>query len=380
MRILYLVSCLAILSNVTTGDDSFVETFDGNGPFKSPLGLRMGLDNPDWNFVGDGEMRAGGYSFVNAPNRDGSDSDRLYRLLFDDCSFVETVEILDAFQGPIPDFTYPSTVSWFSLLHGLNSAPEGSRLSILVHEADDNPSDWELIVAAGASRNLQMVPSGTHISLEISFDKDVSQATFAYDNNLDDDLPSITLGPFDAPGRSQETHFQAIAGGHGVVSGILDHWSYTSLCDEPSGDFNNNGVLDADDIDFLSDVARQGTNDPVYDLNSDQLVDQIDRTVWVESLRETYFGDANLDGEFNSGDLVAVFQAAEYEDEMDLNSGWASGDWNGDGDFTSRDLVLAFQAGGYESGPRVALVPEPSAWLLLGIAIMLSRCRMRRTV
>lgn len=58
-------------------------------------------------------------------------------------------------------------------------------------------------------------------------------------------------------------------------------------------------------------------------------------------------GDSNGDGVFDSSDLVAVFAAGEYEDEVAGNSTFEEGDWNGDGDFTSRDLVLAFQAGTY---------------------------------
>ncbi len=60
-------------------------------------------------------------------------------------------------------------------------------------------------------------------------------------------------------------------------------------------------------------------------------------------------GDANGDGIFNSSDLVAVFQAGEYEDQILANSTFEEGDWNGDGEFDSGDLVLAFQAGHYVS-------------------------------
>ncbi len=58
-------------------------------------------------------------------------------------------------------------------------------------------------------------------------------------------------------------------------------------------------------------------------------------------------GDSNRDGVFDSGDLVQVFSAGEYEDLLDNNSSWEDGDWNGDGDFDSSDLVLAFAEGGY---------------------------------
>ena len=56
-------------------------------------------------------------------------------------------------------------------------------------------------------------------------------------------------------------------------------------------------------------------------------------------------GDANLDGIVNSADLVAVFQAGEYEDDDVGNSTFEEGDWDGDSDFTTRDLVLLFQLG-----------------------------------
>jgi hypothetical protein len=58
-------------------------------------------------------------------------------------------------------------------------------------------------------------------------------------------------------------------------------------------------------------------------------------------------GDSNHDGRFNSGDLVTVFQAGEYEDAVSGNSTFEEGDWNGDGDFNTGDLVFAFQAGTY---------------------------------
>lgn len=60
-------------------------------------------------------------------------------------------------------------------------------------------------------------------------------------------------------------------------------------------------------------------------------------------------GDSNRDGVFNSSDLVLVFQAGEYEDEIDGNSTFEEGDWNGDGDFDSADLVFAFQVDLFES-------------------------------
>ena len=136
---------------------------------------------------------------------------------------------------------------------------------------------------------------------------------------------------------------------------------------DPIGDFDANGALDIADIDALSRAVRTPPGDPRFDLNSDHKVDTEDQRVWVEDLAQTWFGDANLDGEFNTADLVTVFTANHFEDDIPLNSGWAAGDWNADAEFDTGDLVSAFQDGGYEQGPRVAMraVPEPSSVLML---------------
>lgn len=68
--------------------------------------------------------------------------------------------------------------------------------------------------------------------------------------------------------------------------------------------------------------------------------------------RAAYAGDANLDGVFNSTDLVLVFQAGKYETGQ--AAVWATGDWNEDGVFNSSDLVLAFQEGHYADGDMMA--------------------------
>jgi hypothetical protein len=132
-----------------------------------------------------------------------------------------------------------------------------------------------------------------------------------------------------------------------------------------SGDFNLNGQLDVEDINLLTAEVIAGTNDVFFDVNSDSLVDSTDRRVWVEQLKKTWFGDANLDDEFNSTDMVAVFATGKYETGEPV--GWAEGDWNGDALFTTGDMVVAFVGGGYEKGPRpdnMVAVPEP------GTAIM----------
>lgn len=135
------------------------------------------------------------------------------------------------------------------------------------------------------------------------------------------------------------------------------------------GDFNYDEQLDQDDVDQLSQAIRSGNHERLYDLNHDWVTNLDDLRNWVTDLRMTYFGDANLDGEFNSSDLVNVFRSGRYESGAAAN--WSEGDWDADGQFGSSDLVIAFSEGGYEQGPRSATaVPEPAGSTLLLICLI----------
>jgi hypothetical protein len=145
-----------------------------------------------------------------------------------------------------------------------------------------------------------------------------------------------------------------------IIGGVVD------------GDFNGNGVLDAPDIDDLSGQSAEGIHPAAYDLNADALVDSADIEVWVRELFHSWMGDADLDGQFSSTDLVTVLASGSYE--ADIDSAWSTGDFNGDRRTNSTDLVVALADGGYEAGPRaaVAAVPEPSgvSIALLGLVIV----------
>lgn len=107
------------------------------------------------------------------------------------------------------------------------------------------------------------------------------------------------------------------------------------------GDLDGDGVSDSNDIEFLCQAMID--NDSIADLNVDGMVDFSDLRILVQDRLQLQFGDVNFDGQFNATDLLAVFQAGEYEDAMERNSVWTEGDWNCDSEFTSRDMVLAFQ-------------------------------------
>ena len=158
----------------------------------------------------------------------------------------------------------------------------------------------------------------------------------------------------------------------------LDNVSLALFGTGAAGDFNNDGVLDIKDLDTLTVAVQSGNGVALFDVDSSGVVDSQDQQYWVAELKQTWMGDSNLDGVFDGGDLITVFQAGEYEDTVKTNSTWATGDWNGDAEFDSGDLVSAFQDGGYEQGPRAAVnaVPEPSSSILLAAGII-GLCRLR---
>jgi hypothetical protein len=128
-----------------------------------------------------------------------------------------------------------------------------------------------------------------------------------------------------------------------------------------SGDYDGDGLLTILDLDRLLIALYEQSQQAEFDLDHSGVVDTGDRDVWVHTLAEMHYGDANLDGQFDSYDLVLIFQSGEYEDQVIANSTWATGDWSGDREFSSQDLVLALQDGGYTRQASPPAVAEPTA-------------------
>jgi hypothetical protein len=154
--------------------------------------------------------------------------------------------------------------------------------------------------------------------------------------------------------------------------GTIDHELYKLVRSDSIArvDYNRNGIVDVGDLDIQAEELRSQSHLGTFDLNGDRRVDLEDRIAFVTGFAKTVIGDSNLDGQFDSTDLVLIFQSTEYEDAFPLNSGWARGDWDGDGDFTTRDLVFALQAGQFEIGEG-AIIPEPQSFWQVILTLLL---------
>lgn len=105
-------------------------------------------------------------------------------------------------------------------------------------------------------------------------------------------------------------------------------------------DFTNDGELTAGDIDRLFAAIRANEQSPEFDLNQDGRVDHQDADRLIRHEFQSAVGDANLDGVFDTNDIILVFQSGKFQRGTEAT--WESGDWNGDGYFDTSDLIAAF--------------------------------------
>ena len=187
--------------------------------------------------------------------------------------------------------------------------------SFVRHELTDFRYDPQTFTASWAFAGL--VPAAT-LTLELS-----DRIVDLLGNALDGESPPSDLPSGDGrPGGSYTRSFRVLP-----------------------GDFTSDQQLSVEDVDAL--LSGLQSQDKHFDLDANEIVAQDDILLLVTVLAGSAIGDSNFDGQFDSGDLIQIFQIGEFEDQVLGNSTWADGDWTGDGDFNSSDLVFAFQQGGY---------------------------------
>ena len=150
------------------------------------------------------------------------------------------------------------------------------------------------------------------------------------------------------------------------------------LYDLAAVDYSADGAMDGSDIDLLGNQIRNAPDEITpFDLDESGALDFADAETMIHRYLGADFGDANLDGYFDSGDLVAVFKSGAYD--KPIAAGWESGDWNLDSQFDSSDMILAFRTGKYLTTrglppSAMSVVPEtngPLVFVLAAFAFMI---------
>ena len=146
--------------------------------------------------------------------------------------------------------------------------------------------------------------------------------------------------------------FPAIQPGSTITVGTILSGTF-GQDDHRVGDVNDDQQVDDSDIDALQEAIAESSTDDRYDLDGNQSVDRRDANYLIEVVLDSVIGDANMDGIFDSQDLVEIFQAGQYEDGIAGNSTWSTGDWNGDHECDTSDLVYALQRGNYAASAAI---------------------------
>jgi Dockerin type I domain/Alpha amylase, catalytic domain len=139
----------------------------------------------------------------------------------------------------------------------------------------------------------------------------------------------------------------------GASQPVLDEWHNVLV---RRGDVNQNGATDAYDIDYLYD--QFGSNAWITDLDVDQTAGQSDVDLLVHLIFGTEYGDVNLDGSIDFGDLALL---APYYNQPEGDR-WSHGDFNGSHTVDMDDLeIMAMYFGWTPTNGPIGVTAEQLA-------------------
>ncbi len=146
----------------------------------------------------------------------------------------------------------------------------------------------------------------------------------------------------DPPGEPDETFLLQLT--NAINALFRDDLGVGTILDSTAnpGDFDSDGMFDADDIDALVAAIASGTHSSEFDLTSDGNVDLADRDAWLvlagaanlPSGNAYLIGDANLDGTVDGVDFIA-WNLHKFTNV----AAWTAADFNADGTVDGQDFI-----------------------------------------
>ncbi len=107
-----------------------------------------------------------------------------------------------------------------------------------------------------------------------------------------------------------------------------------------TGDFSNDGVVDANDIDSLVEAIHFGSQLDTFDVNHDGHVNHSDLDFLVQDILQTTYGDSDLDQDV---DIFDFNQLVIHFDPLATDKNWSEGNYDGDGDIDISDFQILVQ-------------------------------------
>ncbi len=126
-----------------------------------------------------------------------------------------------------------------------------------------------------------------------------------------------------------------------------------------SGDFDDDGDVDADDIDLF----RYNLGNPMYDLDGDGDCDSDDMDVLIRGLVETSLGVGTEYGDFNLDGLIDKTDLTILATNFGVGTTWAEGNANSDLVIDTTDLAILVTNFGFVAS---GAVPEPATLFIMG--------------
>ena len=268
------------------------------------------------------------------------------------------VEIWEGSEANVPA-TRLATVGSFDVAAISSTRPETITLDALVTGLDRNSSYYVVL----NNQATDITSSNTYrFGMLGRVDDEQAEGT----NGAEHMLASSTAGATWRP-------LGELLGGCHPIEGTCANYLRMSVTSAALlGDFDENGSLDASDIDLLSGHLVTTPNNRGFDLNNDGTLTNADRVVWVHELSGTVPGDANLDGMVEFSDFLAL------SNQFEQPGGWGEGDFDGSGMVNFTDFLALSANYGHGVKATAAAVPEPSS-VCLSIFVALGLFHFRKS-